>query len=346
MLELRGLARTLPKLTVGPLDLAVAAGEYFVLLGPTGAGKSVTLGLLAGWAAPSAGTILLDGRDVTALPPERRGLGVVAQDGLLFPHRDVRWNISFPLAGLAPEPLGRRVNELAERLGIAPLLDRRIAHLSGGEQQRVALARALAPAPALLLLDEPLGALDPETRRGLRRELRRLPRERGTAVLHVTHDFEEAAALADRVGIMIGGELRQVGTVADVFHRPADRAVAAFLGLRNFLRGTVIAEGSGRVLVADGLRLQLPADEAEGEAVFTVSPDSLVVSREPLHSSARNVLSGTVREVEPGLAVCRVTVAVGVPLEVTVTPASRADLGLAPGVKIHLLLKSTSLHRL
>lgn len=350
MLELCGLRRSVPGFSLGPLDLEVRDGEYLVLLGPTGAGKSMALSAVVGADRPDAGAVRIGGLDATALPPERRGIGYVHQDGLLFPHRSVAWNLGFPISAWPPEERGPRLREVAENLGIAHLLDRRPATLSGGERQRAALARAMAAAPHLLVLDEPLGALDPATRRGIRREIVRLHRARRFAALHVTHDFEEAAALADRVGILLGGRLAQVGPAAEVFRAPASPEVAAFLGHRNVLRGRVVSEGAGKVLDLGAVRLALLPDAEEGEAAYTVPADSIVLSSTPLESSARNSLRGAVVEVERGISLCHVRVRTGagpgVALDVSVTHRSVETLRLAPGREVWVSVKSTALQAL
>ena len=209
-----------------------------MLLGPSGAGKSLVLEAVAGVRPAAAGEVRLAGADVTEAVPERRHAGLVFQDGLLFPHLTVARNIAYGLRGAAEDGRkGRRadVPRLAAAVGVEDLLARRPATLSGGERQRVALARALAARPRALLLDEPLSAVDQESREALQELLRRVCRERGLPVLHVTHDRVEAFALADACYVLIDGKMRQQGRPLDVLRRPADVAVARFLGARNVL---------------------------------------------------------------------------------------------------------------
>ena len=236
MLELRSIGVRLGEFELADISVTVQAGEYFVLLGPSGVGKSVLLEIVAGLIRPSAGRMLLDGRDITNLPPEKRGCSLVYQDYALFPHMTAGRNIAY---GLVPrigrQAAKRRAAELAELLHITDVLDRRPAALSGGQQQRVALARALAVQPKLLLLDEPLSAVDTNTRLRLRKELKRINCELNTAVLHVTHDPEEAMALGSRVGVMLDHRLRQIAAPEELFRRPSDPAIADFLGMRNVL---------------------------------------------------------------------------------------------------------------
>jgi ABC-type Fe3+/spermidine/putrescine transport system ATPase subunit len=220
------------------VSLGVPAGAFLALLGPSGCGKTTLLKLLGGYLAPGSGRVLLRGRDVTALPPERRNVGMVFQSYALFPHLSARRNVAFGLEvrGVPRAERQRRVEAMLTLVGLtAAERDRRPDALSGGQQQRVALARALVFAPDLLLLDEPLANLDRHLREQLRAELRRLQRETGVTAVLVTHDQEEALAVSDLVGVMAGGRLLQVGTPAEVYHRPRTPFVARFLGAANLL---------------------------------------------------------------------------------------------------------------
>ena len=224
---------------VNHLSLEVAEGEFFVLIGPSGSGKSTVLRLIAGLAAPDAGRVFLRGQDVTLAPPQQRGVGFVFQHYALFQHMSVADNVEFALRvrGASAAERRRRRDELLELVGLAGLGSRRPAQLSGGQQQRVALARALAHQPAVLLLDEPFGALDAKIRSELRRALRRVHGELGLTTIFVTHDQEEAFELADRIGVMNFGRLLEVGPPAELYQRPQTEFVATFLGTANLLVG-------------------------------------------------------------------------------------------------------------
>jgi ABC-type Fe3+/spermidine/putrescine transport system ATPase subunit len=215
------------------LSLGIGKGEYWVILGPSGCGKSVLMQTIAGFFSPEQGRILVDGRDITRLPPEKRRMGMVFQQSALFPHRSVRENIAYGLRArrVPPREMDRTVGELVDRLHLGEILPRPVATLSGGEAQRVAIARALAIRPDLLLLDEPMSALDHNTRLELQAELGLLHRELGLTTLHVTHSREEAAALGDHIAILLDGRIVQRGTLADVQARPRCPFVAHFLGL-------------------------------------------------------------------------------------------------------------------
>jgi ABC-type sugar transport system ATPase subunit len=268
------------------VSLDLPEGATTVVIGPSGSGKSTLLRLLAGLLHPKAGMVLFDGRDMVGVPTEKRDVGMVFQSYALFPHLSVRANIAFGLTtararrtgrqGRAPADaadLERRVAETAGLLALGHLLDRRPAELSGGEQQRVAVARAIAPRPALLLLDEPLSALDARLRRTVRADLALLLAGLGTTVLYVTHDQEEAMLLADHLVVVNGGRVVQQGPPLDLYRRPADPFVATFLGEANLLPVTV---RDGRPATALG-PFDLPGGAGEGGQLL-VRPEDLAVS--------------------------------------------------------------------
>ena len=229
------------KAAVSDVDLDVADGEVLALLGPSGCGKSTLLRAVAGLEPAGVGTVGWDGADLAGTPVHRRGFGLVFQDGQLFPHRDVAGNVAFGLRmhGVPAARRRERVDELLDLVGLGGYQDRRVTQLSGGEQQRVALARALAPRPRLLLLDEPLSALDRALREQLALDLARVLRAAESTALVVTHDHDEAFTLADRVAVMRAGRISQVGTPAQVWRAPADEDTAAFLGCGLILDASV-----------------------------------------------------------------------------------------------------------
>jgi ABC-type Fe3+/spermidine/putrescine transport system ATPase subunit len=233
VIELRELRVSFGEFALRDISLRIGKGEYWVILGPSGCGKSVLMQTIAGFFAPERGQILVGGRDVTALAPERRRMGLVFQQAALFPHKSVRENIAYGLRArrASAKERDRTVGDLVERLGLHGILGRPVPTLSGGEAQRVAVARALAIRPDLLLLDEPMSALDHNTRLELQAELGRIHRELGLTTLHVTHSREEAAALGDHLAIMLAGRFVQSGSSAEVQGRPRCPFVARFLGL-------------------------------------------------------------------------------------------------------------------
>ncbi len=238
MISLKNVSISLGDFSLKDVDLEIPPGEYFSILGPTGAGKTVILELIAGLYSPDKGDILINNRNVEKVPPERRGVGFVYQDYALFPHLNVYKNISFglKLRKVPADEIKDIVLELTELLNITHLLDRFPGTLSGGEQQRVSLARALALKPKILLMDEPLSALDPNTKKFLYRELKRIHQTYECTIVHVTHDFNEANVLATLVGIILDGQLRQVGTPEEVFENNSDAKVSKFLGLTASLK--------------------------------------------------------------------------------------------------------------
>ncbi|XVV04685.1 ABC transporter ATP-binding protein [Actinosynnema sp. CA-248983] len=275
MLGLRGVTVSYGSLVaVSDVDLAVGDGEVVALLGPSGCGKSTLLRAVAG-LVPASGSVTWDGADLAGVPVHRRGFGLVFQDGQLFPHRDVAGNVAFGLRmhGVDREARGKRVDELLELVGLAGYQRRRVTELSGGEQQRVALARALAPRPRLVLLDEPLSALDRALREQLAVDLARLLREAGATALVVTHDHDEAFTLADRVAVMRAGRIVQVGPPAEVWRSPVDVATARFLGCGKVLgaeRALAVFGVASRVgLRASALRVD-PVGSVEGEVLERV----------------------------------------------------------------------------
>jgi spermidine/putrescine transport system ATP-binding protein len=239
---------------VRDLTLAVERGKFFTLLGPSGCGKTTTLRMVAGFEEPSDGRILLDGTDVAGQPPFKRPTNTVFQSYALFPHLSVEDNVGFGLRrqGVGREEVRRRVAEELELVGLAREAKRKPAQLSGGQQQRVALARALVNRPAVLLLDEPLGALDLKLRKGLQIELKRIQREVGITFLYVTHDQEEALAMSDRIAVMNRGVVEQVAAPEEVYERPRTTFVAGFIGVSNLM--------PGRVVSADGDRTEIELD--------------------------------------------------------------------------------------
>ncbi|WP_328912353.1 MULTISPECIES: ABC transporter ATP-binding protein [unclassified Streptomyces] len=282
--EFRGLHRRFgATVALDGLDLTAHPGELLALLGPSGCGKTTALRVLAGFESPDAGGVLVDGEDVTSVPAHRRGAGMVFQSYSLFPHLTAAENVAF---GLRMRGAGRaerhgRAGELLELVGLSQLADRYPHQMSGGQQQRVALARALALRPRVLLLDEPLSALDAKVRLTLREEIRRLQQDLGITTLFVTHDQEEALSMADRVAVLRAGRLEQVAAPAELYARPATAFVAEFVGTMS--RIPAVRTGNGPQIEVMGARLPvdglLPAD---GELDVLVRPEAVRVTADPL----------------------------------------------------------------
>lgn len=224
-------------------DFTVRKGEFLSLLGPSGSGKSTILNIIAGAVAPSTGSILLDGKDVSTVPPRERGLGMVFQNYALLPHLNVFDNVAFPLRirGVAKSEIQQRVRNALERVGLTGYENRKPREMSGGQQQRVGIARCIVYSPSVILMDEPLGALDKKLRDQLQGEIKRLHRDLGTTLVYVTHDQEEALNLSDRVCLMNGGRIAQLGTPDELYFEPVSEFVADFVGESNLLEGVVVS---------------------------------------------------------------------------------------------------------
>jgi len=325
---------------VADASFEIQPGEFVSLLGPSGSGKTTTLMMIAGFVTPSAGDIRLDGRSVIGIPPHHRQIGVVFQSYALFPHLSVWDNVAFPLRmRKVPRPeLERRVAAALEMVGLGGMRRRRPSQLSGGQQQRVALARALVFEPPLLLMDEPLGALDRALRQQMQLEIRELTSRLRLSVLYVTHDQEEALAMSHRVVVMSQGRIVQMGTPHDVYWEPQDTFVARFLGEANVFEGSLLGGANGRsVLVTeDGLRLVTahPVAVANGDrAAAVIRPQAFALGR---GEAGSNRLEGVVLDVQFLGEVVRLTVAASRRRVQVRLPASMASRPPEPGARIEL----------
>ena len=298
-LSLERIEKTYPDGTraVNGIDLSFEKGEFIVLLGPSGCGKTTSLRMVAGLELPTGGLIRLAGNDVTHLRPSQRDVGMVFQFYALYPHLTVRDNIRFPLraAGLDAAEIKKRVDSVAERMDLGRLLPLYPKQLSGGDQQKVSLARAMIRRPAIYLMDEPLGTLDADQRLAMRELIRTEQLSSGVTTLYVTHDQEEAMSLADRIVVMEGGRVRQVGTPAEVYDRPSDLFVASFVGSpgMNFIRGEVAgSDGKGMFVSAQGqVKLDVPLEAA---ARISSGQATLGIRCEHIHPDANGPIVGRV----------------------------------------------------
>ncbi|MGW6568781.1 ABC transporter ATP-binding protein [Streptomyces sp. NPDC054975] len=281
--RLTGISKTYGSFTaVHPLDLTVPQGSFFALLGASGCGKTTTLRMIAGLEDPTTGSVFLGDTDVTALPPYKRPVNTVFQSYALFPHMDITENIAFGLRRRGIKSVKKQVDDMLELVQLGDKARHKPHQLSGGQQQRVAVARALINHPQVLLLDEPLGALDLKLRRQMQLELKRIQTEVGITFVHVTHDQEEAMTMADQVAVMNGGRVEQLGAPADLYENPRTTFVANFLGTSNLIEAEVAETGgSDLVVTAGGGKLRLPADRCSatvrtgGKVLVGVRPEKI-----------------------------------------------------------------------
>jgi molybdate transport system ATP-binding protein len=334
--------------------LELDSAETLVLFGPSGSGKTTILRCLAGLERPDRGRIVVRGErwadvemGVHAAPQSRR-IGYLPQGFALFPHLTVRENLAYGMSEGGRERIAR-LDELIALLGLDGLGGRRPSQLSGGQQQRVALGRALARRPVLLLLDEPLAALDAPTRESLRLELRDLLTRLGMPAIVVTHDRTEALVLGDRVAVMIDGSVRQVGTVEEVFDRPADAEVAAITGVETVVHGTVETAAEGMAVVrVGGATVTAVADAREGDTVLvSIRPEDVLVvaaDHDLAGVSARTHLRGRISSIEPLGALVRVRIDCGFPLVALVTRQASEELGLRDDLPVSAIVKAPSVH--
>jgi molybdopterin-binding protein len=378
MLEVENISVSFAGFSLEDISFRLEKGEYMVLLGVSGAGKTVLLEVLAGLVKPASGKVLLNGRDITRQRIQGRGIGLVYQDLSLFPHMTVAGNIAYPLKNRIQGRIDEEVAGLAGQTGIPHLLERYPGTLSGGEAQRVALARTLASNPEVLLLDEPLANLDVKLKAELRSLLRRIHRS-GKTIIHVTHDFMEAATLATRVAVIERGRLIQSGRPEEVFRHPATEFVARFSGVKNlfpcklsdsygspapqpvlpagdmtgqtgFPVGDITAQtgfpaGSGltKAMCANGVELFFVGEAREKNGFILVPQDDILLSEVRLASSAVNQLQGVVKEVYLSGQGVEVVVDAGLEMVVSVSRSSREKLNLEPGRNVWLSFKASAI---
>jgi spermidine/putrescine transport system ATP-binding protein len=292
--ELQGVVKRFDDVTaVDGVSLEIPSGSFFALLGPSGCGKTTTLRMIGGFEQPDAGAILLGGRDVVGLPPYKRDVNTVFQSYALFPHLSIYENTAFGLRrkGVDRQEIRRRVDEMLALVGLEGVGGRRPRQLSGGQQQRVALARALVNRPRVLLLDEPLGALDLKLRKQMQLELKQIQHELGISFVHVTHDQEEAMTMADAIAVMNHGRIEQLGPPTELYERPATSFVAGFLGVSNLLPGSVT--GPGRVRLETGEEISADVNGRTGAVAIGIRPEKIRLGPP---NQGDNSLGGTVRE--------------------------------------------------
>ncbi|RZN42959.1 MAG: ATP-binding cassette domain-containing protein [Methanosarcinales archaeon] len=345
MIRIENVSKNLGEFKLDDATLQIDEGEYFIILGPTGAGKTILIETIAGIYRPDSGRVFLNGVDVTNILPKDRQISMVYQDYMLFPHLNVAGNIGFGLRQkkIAKSEIIMKTGEIAELLGVSHLLSRYPGTLSGGEKQRIAIARAVVTEPKVLLLDEPLSALDSRTTERLQAELARIHEITGTTTIHVTHSFEEAFALGDRIAVMCGGRIMQVGAPDDVFRRPNSEFIADFVGVENLFRGKSVVHDSIALVHADGMSM-VSSSLKSGDVSISIRPEDILISKKEIETSARNSFYGEITEVKNMGTIMRVVVDVGVPIVVALTKQSYEDMGLLCGACVWIVFKASAVH--
>jgi len=346
LIELEGLSVDVGAFHLRDITLDIREGEYFIVLGPTGSGKTVLLETIAGLHPVKGGVIRLNGFEMTETEPEKRGIGIVYQDYVLFPHLSVIKNITYGLRqrGRTKKEAEAEAGWVMELLGLSPLLNRKPETLSGGEKQKVALARALAIKPKVLLLDEPLSALDPETKENTQQQLRDISDNFNQTIIHVTHDFEEAVSLGERIAVLGNGRVMQIGTADEIFRQPKSEFVARFAMTRNIFTGEV-RDGDDECAVIDiGGNLIEAVTNLRGQRHISLRPEDILISTQPLFSSARNSLKGTISGVVTRGSTIYVTINVPPDFVCMVTRRSFEELGLREGGETYITFKASAVN--
>ena len=343
MIEIKDLFIKFPGFALEDINLSIQDGEFFMLLGPTGAGKTLILEAIAGIVSITSGRILVKEKEITHLPPEQRGTSIVYQDYALFPHLSVLKNITYGLRYHKNDPKAskKRVTRLMEQLGLQSLAQRSIHNLSGGEKQRIALARALAVNPSVLLLDEPLSALDPNFREDIRELLKKLHQEVETTFLMVTHDFAEAMFLGQRMAVLNYGKIDQIGPVQEVFKKPATPFAAKFMGIKNVFHAS-FKDTTARV---NNLELHLQSPPEENKRYVAIRPEDIIISKNGTSGDDNNSFQSKVLGVTDRGPYYEVSARTGdVIFRVMLSKNDFFKLELQKGKDIHLSIRSSDIH--
>ena len=345
MIQMNNLNINLADFNLTDINLNIEKNQFFVLMGPTGAGKTVLLEAIAGLLPVKKGNIIIDNKDITQMPPEKRGISLMYQDFSLFPHLNVRQNIIYGLKyqHINKTDTQQRLDRLGRQLNLRNLLSRYPDTLSGGEIQRITLARALIVKPKVLLLDEPISSLDPNFREEIRNLLRELHATSKTTFLMVTHDFVEALSLADQAAILNNGRIEQTGSIQDIFEKPNSTFTADFVGMKNVFFATF----KHKKALIKNLEIELasitPAKQKQG--YIAIRPEDIVISRKALASSMRNSFKGTVKDIIDKGFTYEIDIKVKeVIFKSLITKRSLFELKITEGIKVYISFKAAAIH--
>jgi len=342
MLKLKDITIQLGDFQLKNINLELEKGDYYVLLGKSGVGKTVLLEIIAGLINPDFGKVVLNNEDITHHKIQNRKVGIVFQDYSVFPHLTVKQNIAYPLKGkkISSNEKEILINQYAELANITHLLNRGTQNLSGGELQRVALARMLVSKPECLLLDEPLASLDVQLKGGLRNLLRQI-NQSGVTILHVTHDYEEAIALSNKVAVMHEGEIIQKGLTKEVFKKPANEFVANFTGIKNFFIADFTKNNTAKI--NGSLEINISNQENLEKGKIIIRGEEIILSNQKIESSATNNFKGKIKQIIPYLTNHEIIVDIGIELSVVISEESLHTLKLKENSKIWVSFKSTAI---
>ncbi|MDR3291991.1 MAG: ABC transporter ATP-binding protein [Methanobrevibacter sp.] len=346
MIKINDISKKWKGFEINNLSLEINDNEYFCILGPSGSGKTLLLELISGIYLPDSGEIYLDGENITFDPLENRGIMFVYQNYMLFPHKTVFENIAFGLniRNVKKDEIKLKVNEMMELLSISHLSNRLPRTLSGGEQQRTALARALILQPKVILMDEPLSALDKKIKEELMKELRNIHEEFDITIIHVTHNFDEALMLADRIAVIKKGEVIQVGNLDDIFRHPSNEFVADFVGVENIFQGIAKKIDKGLTIIDTGNISIYSNQEKEGSVHLSLRPEDVLVSLYEVQTSAKNVFKGKIKEIIDQGALIKLMIDIKEPLIVFLTRQSFLEMELNIGKEVWTHFKATAVN--
>lgn len=342
MLRIENVYKKLGDFQLKDINLEIKKGEYFVILGPTGTGKTVILEVIAGMYKPDKGNVYHGENDLSSLYPEKREIGFVYQDYALFPHLTIRENIIFGLKirKFSKEKIKQKLDEIVSILKIEHLLNRYSNTLSGGEQQRAAIARALITSPKILLLDEPLSALDPSTKEELQKMLKEIHEKMKTTTIHITHDFNEAFYLADRIAILENGTIAQVGTSNEIFKKPKDAYVANFVGMENIFKGRIMDR---MINISPDVNIEIDSDK-DGDANIAFRPEDVMVSENPGTFDCKNKFCGKITNIMNKGPLYKMDIDIGVKLTSLVPVKTIENMNISYGDEVWVGFEDSSLH--